>query len=499
MMSSSGTGERLADAEAAALITGEDLLSRDEIPDANQQIECFSCGETMTGLFCHSCGQKNDDYRRSIWSLFSETFASVFSLENRMWRTWLMLMAKPGHVAREFSDGKRTSWTSPVRIYLALSIILFGYMSLTETRIFSVRTDIVPRAEFTGDVENLQDSSVKLSPDFGFFRRQAELDRLNAGTDFERVTRLIQGIPREVFAFEGDLTLLGDLPSNHQLKSSGSWPNTESFESKEDGVDDLRAQALDTYTQKVEDVVDTYNNVLFVVKNQDTIAHRIVEAEAAGSPLDIVDEIRFGSTERGKQYTRDSLKRIDQDLKKLGLIRSDLHRLPIKIKNGYSFSVGSTSVNGVKLSETDIQKISVKILRNPALLNEGISRYLPRIMFLMMPFAAIIGLVFIRGRKTALLYDHLVHATYIHAVTFAFLFLLIMLSQWSPLTGMIKLFFFGIAIYLPLSTKTMFRRGWFKTLFASYSIAFLYGLTMLGIVVALTWQSIVRAVEIAPV
>jgi hypothetical protein len=60
-MSTSGTGSSLGDAEAAMLIAGEELLSRDNIPDENQQTDCFSCGGALTGLFCHNCGQKNDD------------------------------------------------------------------------------------------------------------------------------------------------------------------------------------------------------------------------------------------------------------------------------------------------------------------------------------------------------------------------------------------------------------------------------------------------------
>jgi len=161
------------DLEASALLAGEDLLGRDSVPDENQSRTCISCDAKLTGLFCHQCGQKSDDYRRSVFSLVTERFASIFSLENRMWRTWLSLLTRPGKAAREFADGKRTKWTSPVRIYLAMSIVLFGYMSLTETRIFSVRTDIVPRAEITGNIDELEDQFVRLSPEFGFFRRQA--------------------------------------------------------------------------------------------------------------------------------------------------------------------------------------------------------------------------------------------------------------------------------------------------------------------------------------
>ena len=64
---------------------------------------------------------------------------------------------------------------------------------------------------------------------------------------------------------------------------------------------------------------------------------------------------------------------------------------------------------------------------------------------------------------------------------------------------MIYYFFLGIAVYLPLSAKRMFKRGWFKTIFASYSIAILYGFAMLVIVTILTSQSILKAADIGQV
>lgn len=495
MMSSSGADKNLGEAAAAALMAGEDILSRDDIPDENQQITCFSCGKEMQGLYCHSCGQKNDDYRRSIWSLFSETFASVFSLENRMWRTCLNLLAKPGLVAREYADGKRTLWTSPVRIYLALSIILFGYMSLTETRIFSITMEIVPKSGYSGDVSKLDNASVKLSPEFRFFRRQAELDRLNASTDFARIETLMEGRPRQVFVFNGDVSQLTNFPSDQLLKSSQSWPADKSQINAELTTEDLRAKALENYAQKISEIVDQYNDLLFATENPETIGDRILQSEKQNSPLDLTQELRFEGIEGVKDVADEALKILDTNLMTLGLTRSDIHKFPIEIKNGFNLELGQSTVNGVEFTETDLRALGVQVLRNPAVLNQGISRYLPRIMFLMMPLAAIIGLIFIRGRKTALLYDHLVHATYIHAVTFAFLLVLILISQWTPLGGMDQLFLVGIVIYLPLSAKKMFKRGWLKTFFASYSIAFLYGLTMFLVLTLLTAQSLVQAAD----
>ena len=495
MMTPSGSGVSLGELEASAVLAAEDLLARDNVPDENQQRDCFSCGETLTGLFCHSCGQKNDDYRRSIWSLFAEAFSSIFSLENRMWRTWVMLFKKPGRVSREFSDGKRTAWTSPVRIYLALSIILFGYMSLTETRIFSVRTDIVAKAGFEGPVENLDDTQVELIPDFGFFRLQSEIDKLNEGTDFNRVSRLIIGEPRAMFTIDDDLTALSGLPDDKLLVSSKSWPSQEDIE--EDKLDEFEAKslAIAAYTERVRDALQSYNDLLSTKTDDTFLGDQAIKAIENGEDFDLLSVLELSDNPYLNQLVTEKVIPLDQELTQLGLTRSKFNALPTEVKNNLSISLGTGQIGSLKLSETDIQKFTTEILRNPAPLNEGISRYLPRFMFLMMPFAAVIGLIFIRGKKTALLYDHLVHATYIHAVTFAFLLILILMSQWTPLRDLDNVFLLGVAIYLPLSAKGMFQRGWFKSILASYGVASVYGLVMFILITVLTAQSVTEAIK----
>jgi len=486
-MPKAGTDNILEDNKNSITGSATDLLQHDDIPDDNQQLSCFSCEATLTGLYCHDCGQKNDDYRRSIWSLFIETFTSIFSLENRMWRTWFKLITKPGYVSREFSDGKRTSWTSPVRIYLALSILLFSYMSLTETHIFSIRTDIVAKSSEDIDVKALPDKDIKLVPEFGFFKRQAELDRENAKTDFDRVSRLMMGTERQVFDFDGNLSIFGETPSNELLKSSGSWP----INSEDQLTEVLRVEALETYSDTVHDLIDQYNDILSATKIPNTIIDRLVKADKIGTEFDLSNELSL--IDELNTELLDKFLIVEKELNSLGIRRDQIHKLPVKMKTDLGFSLGEGNIFGLTVSEADTQKLMMAILRNPVLLNEGISTYLPRIMFLMMPFAAILGLVFIRGKRTALLYDHLVHATYLHAVTFAFLLLLILLSQFTPLRGMYKVFLIGVAVYLPLSAKNMFKRGWLKTIFASYSIAFLYSMTMFFIIVMITALSIVNA------
>ena len=490
-----GSGESLGETEAALILAGEDILSQDNVPDENQQLTCFSCGEALTGLYCHACGQKNDDYRRSIFSLVAETFASFFSLDNRMWRTWAKLLLKPGKVARDFADGKRTSWTSPVRMYLALSIILFGYMSLTETRIFSIRTDIVPKAGFEGPIEGLADSSIDLEADFGFFRRQAQIDKLNSKVDLNRASKLLLGTPRQVFVFDKNLNVLGITPSDELLIASQSWPEPSNGEGNVIDEQAARETALNTYLTRIEEAVETYNQILGFRVNQELLSDRLFDSKENEEEFDLVSELSLSETENIKEIANKTLPALDNELSLLGLSRKNLNALPTESRTDFELDFGEGQINGVKVSNSDAHNLAEQVLRNPAILNESLSKYLPRIMFLMMPFAALIGLIFIRGKTTALLYDHLVHATYIHAVTFAFLLVLILLAQWTPMIGLAQIFLIGIAIYLPLSAKGMFGRRWFKTIFASYGIAFIYAVVMVLVVIFLTADSIVQTFE----
>ena len=109
-----------AEEEAAMVLSGEALLSRDTIPDKNQSLNCQSCGTRYVGVFCHKCGQKNDDMRRSMFSLIIDMVGNLTAIDSRIWRSWIKLLTRPGKVAREYADGSRTKWTSPVRAYLVM-------------------------------------------------------------------------------------------------------------------------------------------------------------------------------------------------------------------------------------------------------------------------------------------------------------------------------------------------------------------------------------------
>lgn len=91
---------------------------------------CLNCGTAVELEFCPACGQRRGDHRRSVWSLVGDFFRETLELDGRLGRT-LRAMLRPGRITREYNEGKRQRYVSPVRLYLFISVVLFASASIS--------------------------------------------------------------------------------------------------------------------------------------------------------------------------------------------------------------------------------------------------------------------------------------------------------------------------------------------------------------------------------
>lgn len=84
---------------------------------------CLNCGTDLSGPFCHVCGQRNRPLRQSIWILVREALEESFELDGRVPRTLVPFVFKPGFLMREYAAGRRVRYSSPLRLFLAFSLI----------------------------------------------------------------------------------------------------------------------------------------------------------------------------------------------------------------------------------------------------------------------------------------------------------------------------------------------------------------------------------------
>ena len=85
---------------------------------------CPNCGAVDPGRYCPDCGQDQRDPRSSLWVLISEFFEEVFSLDGRLMRSFSRLI-RPGALTRDWIEGRRASFVSPLRFYLVCSVGFF--------------------------------------------------------------------------------------------------------------------------------------------------------------------------------------------------------------------------------------------------------------------------------------------------------------------------------------------------------------------------------------
>lgn len=86
---------------------------------------CKNCQSNLDGAYCARCGQHDIDLERPIWSLLRDVLQETFELDGRTFLTIRTLFLNPGKLTHEFLAGRRRSYTSPLRLYLAISILFF--------------------------------------------------------------------------------------------------------------------------------------------------------------------------------------------------------------------------------------------------------------------------------------------------------------------------------------------------------------------------------------
>lgn len=107
-------------------------LAMDPSPAPASAPRCLNCEAPVDGNYCSACGQRNIDIRRPLLALLRELLAETFELDGRLRRTLTPFLLRPGFLSREFREGRRVRFTSPLRLYIATSLLCFSMISLHE-------------------------------------------------------------------------------------------------------------------------------------------------------------------------------------------------------------------------------------------------------------------------------------------------------------------------------------------------------------------------------
>jgi hypothetical protein len=91
---------------------------------------CTNCGSNLNGHFCAICGQPNKEIRRPFYVLLAEIIHVLLDLDGRAYRSVLFLFTRPAYLSKAYINGQRANYTAPLRLFLAVSITFFIFMTV---------------------------------------------------------------------------------------------------------------------------------------------------------------------------------------------------------------------------------------------------------------------------------------------------------------------------------------------------------------------------------
>lgn len=130
----SGTGEVIGSIAEGALAARAVEPSHGEAGDPgsspgagghSHESACLNCGTALIGSHCHSCGQAAHVHK-TLGAFFHDLLHGVFHFEGKIWRTVPLLALRPGKLTREYIDGRRASYVSPIALFLFSVFLMFA-------------------------------------------------------------------------------------------------------------------------------------------------------------------------------------------------------------------------------------------------------------------------------------------------------------------------------------------------------------------------------------
>ncbi|GAA4642804.1 DUF3667 domain-containing protein [Pontixanthobacter gangjinensis] len=126
---------------------------------------CLNCGTPLMGAHCYACGQRAHVHR-TLKGFLHDLVHGVLHFEGKFWRTMPLLIWRPGIVMREYIDGKRAKYLSPIALFLFTVFVSFAIFSVSGG-FGNIEPEIDPATaeEIGARIERADDRLAKLGRD----------------------------------------------------------------------------------------------------------------------------------------------------------------------------------------------------------------------------------------------------------------------------------------------------------------------------------------------
>ena len=177
---------------------------------------CLNCGTALVGSHCHACGQAAHVHK-TLGAFFHDLLHGVFHFEGKIWRTLPMLITKPGTLTREYIDGRRASYVSPIALFLFCIFLLFTAINsmsgdFSKTTVNSLETALQSERKDLAELEARQKDPSETAADRAKVDSAIAETRNNIAT-LEKVKSsgiTVSGVDTSDFATGSDIPALNE-------------------------------------------------------------------------------------------------------------------------------------------------------------------------------------------------------------------------------------------------------------------------------------------------
>lgn len=193
---------------------------------------CLNCGDATVGYYCPQCGQRKVDVRVSLRRMAMEVLDDQLSLNSTLPRTLGALFFRPGHLTREYVQGRVVRYIPPFRLYLVSSLVFFILLPLVpgmddlnvsiqdEARADSLRiaaevdSVLLTRARIAGQDTTPYVKAVQEA------RRSSATININFGPEPDRVIPLLRPLAQRMEEAEARLNAMSPREAVRTLKDA---------------------------------------------------------------------------------------------------------------------------------------------------------------------------------------------------------------------------------------------------------------------------------------
>ncbi|MBA3049062.1 DUF3667 domain-containing protein, partial [Brevundimonas sp.] len=111
---------------------------------AEPSAACPACGVTLSGRYCHGCGQDTLARPRPLREMVEEAFSETTLIDSRLVRTVAALAARPGRLLEAYRSGAGNLYVSPIKIFVVMTALFLAVLNFSDVVIFQYVREVVP-------------------------------------------------------------------------------------------------------------------------------------------------------------------------------------------------------------------------------------------------------------------------------------------------------------------------------------------------------------------